>query len=161
LTPISLALFSKAVGGRDPEINTIRGATATLFLDQPISGVLDMGKRRIVAAELRGGKDEPIFIRNNRRTLRQDDDVEIVINTGPVYVDDENRLIHTNDVVKLQDLQSKPDPIQVTATGLDVHLAPNVPVGGPGGKGGGGKPRAEGGGPVERIVLLADVDMHL
>ncbi len=166
LTPISIAFFGKLVPNKDPEINTIRAATAILTLDQPISGPLDMGKRRIVEAELRGFKSEenpkldiPIFIRNNRRTLRQDDDIQIKIPFGPVYFNDENRLIHTNDVVELRDFQSKPET-KITATGLDVHLTPNAK---PGSKPGPTKPKPEGNGPttVERIVLLSDVDMHL
>ena len=165
LTPFSIAFFGKPVPNKEPEINTIRGATAILTLDQPIGGPLDMGKRRIVAAEVRGVKreqardDEPIVIRNNRRTLRQDDDIQIVIPVGPLYFDDEKRLIHTNDIVELRDFQSKPET-KITATGLDVHLTPNAP---PGGKQAAGKPKTEGTGPttVERIVLLADVDMHL
>ena len=65
-----------------------------------------MGKRRIVAAELRGLPNEdprksvPIIIRNNRRTLRQDDDIQIKIDVGPVFFNDEKRLIHTDDDVE-------------------------------------------------------------
>jgi len=244
LTPVSMALF-KPNGKGEPEINTIRAATATLILDQPINGPFDMARRRIVAAELHGtgepndGDDravdrvlrfkltekslkalreagvpdpvlakltplkdreiapsqdreiapralflaelgqvlgdegdeatrelivrkaaiyEPIVMRNNRRTLRQDDDIEIRIPTGPVYFDDEKHLIHTKDVVLLQDFQSKPDPTKVTATGMDVHLT--APPSGD--KGSKTKPGPEGAGTsVERIVLPADVDMHL
>ena len=54
LTPVSMAFFSKPNSKGEVEINTIRAATATLVLDKPISGPLDMGKRRIVAAELHG-----------------------------------------------------------------------------------------------------------
>ncbi len=165
LKPISIAFFGKPTPGKDPEINTIRGDIAILTLDQPISGPLDMGKRRIVEAEVRGFKaekpadDVPIFIRNNRRTLRQDDDIKIKIDVGPLYFNDEKRLIHTDDIVELIDLQSKPET-NVQGHGLDVHLTPNAP---PGGKPGPGKPKPEGGGPttVERIVLLSDVNMHL
>jgi lipopolysaccharide export system protein LptA len=160
LTPVSMAIFKAAAKG-DPEINTLRGATATLILDQPISGPFDMNNRRIVGAVLHGtggDKDEqPIIITNNRRTLARDDDIEIRINRGPVYFDDVKRLIHTNDVVEMQDRQSRPEPMKVTATGLDVHLAPS---GQPGGRGKPDKPKSDGGS-VERIVLLADVDMHL
>lgn len=166
LTPISLACFGKPAPGRDPEINTIRGATATLILDQPINGPLDMGKRRIVAAELRGAPERksPILIRHYRHNPppAQDTEIQIQINNGPVYFDDEKHLIQTNDVAELKDFQSKPDPIKVTATGLDVYLTDNVQGGGPAGKGAPPKPKADGtGGAVERIVLRSNVDMHL
>ncbi len=165
LRPISIAFFGRPVPGREPEINTIRGDIAILTLDQPISGPLDMGKRKIVAAELRGVQnpdnprdDVPIFIRNNRHTLRQDDDIQVKINKGPVFFDDEKRLIHTDDDVELRDLQSKPET-RITGTGLDVHLAANAP---PGAKPAPAKPKPEGGPTtVERIVLLSNVDMHL
>jgi lipopolysaccharide export system protein LptA len=163
LKPISMAIFSKAVGKAYPEINTIRGETATLIFDQPISSPLDMARRHIVGAVLLGpdpGKDgQPIVITNNRRTPQEQDDIVIRINHGPVHFDDAKRLIHTTDVVVLQDRQSQPEPMQVTATGLDVHLAPN---GSPSGKGKLDKAKPDGAaGTVERIVMLGDVDMHL
>jgi hypothetical protein len=164
LRPISLAIFGKPAPNGEPEINTIRGESAILILDQPINGPLDMGRRRIIAADVSGtGKDkakglEPISIRNNRRTCRtQADDVEIVIARGPLHFDDEKRLIHTDDVVEMTDFQSEP-PTKVTATGLDVHLASSIQKE----KGKAEKPKADGdGNAVERVVLLKDVDMHL
>jgi len=169
LTPISVAFF-KPVVSKDgtvqfPEINTIQAATATLTLDAPISGPLDMARRRIVAARLRGvpainPKEVavPIVIRNNRRTYVRTDDIDIQIPVGPVLFDDEKRLIHTDDFVRMLDLQSQP-PTEVTAKGMDVYLAPTAPSDG---KGKASKARPEGnGGTVERVRLLGNVDMHL
>jgi hypothetical protein len=166
LTPISMAFFGKQLPDREPDINTIKAATAILTLDQPIGGPLDVGKRRIVAAELHGAPPLPgqttgreIEIRNNRRTLARGDDLVIHIALGPVHFEDDKHLIHTPDAVRLEDLQSQPEPMVITAKGLEVHLATHVQAGG---NGGGAKPKTEGpGGTVEKIVLPANVDMHL
>jgi hypothetical protein len=161
LTPISVAFF-KPNGSKYPEINTIRGATATLTLDQPINGPLDMARRRIVAAKLRGVKpSKPIEISNNRGTPERGDDIQILIPEGPVLFDDEQRLISTKDTVKMlmRDPQNPLDPTTVDAVGMEVHLMPTAATEAK------GKPRKarpeSNGGTVERVVLLSNVVMHL
>lgn len=165
LEPVSLAMYGKSVGGRYPEINTLRAKVAYLTLDRPINGPNDIGNRKIVAGELNG----EIKIVHNRRTAAQDDDIDIYIPTGPVYFDDAQRLIQSNDVLELKDMQSKPEPMRVTAMGMEVHLAPAAAPSGskPPARGkemakdrpAGPSEHREGG--VERIVLRSNVNMHL
>ncbi len=156
LEPIGLALYGKTVPGKFPEINTLRADFAYLTLDRPIVGINDINSRKLVAAELGG---DGIRIVHNRKTPQQDDDIDILIRKGIVYFDDAKRLITTNNDVLLEDMQSKPKPMQVTATGLDVHLGAGVAA--PAGKNAPRPAGAEKSGAVERIVLRSNVDMHL
>src|SRR5216683_464931 len=108
LEPFSLAIF-----GKDGEINTIRSKQAFLKFDRPIVSISEIGRAKIVAAELR--KD--IVIVNNRRTPdRKDDDLSLSTD-GPLYYEESRNLIHTDPraVVYLKDTQSKPEPNTVTA----------------------------------------------
>src|SRR5260370_3976465 len=59
LEPFSIAIF-----GKGAEINTIRSHQAYLTFDHPISSISEVGRAKIVAAELDGG----VEISNNRST---------------------------------------------------------------------------------------------
>ena len=154
LEPVSLALFGKAAPGKPPEINTLRASRAYLTLDQAITGPNDINSRKIVAAELLN----KITIVHNRRTPQQDDDIVIYVPEGPVHFDDAKKLITTNDALRLEDMSSKPRPMQVRAVGLEVRLGAGAAAGGPKPP---PKPKAEREAAVERIVLRANVSMHL
>jgi hypothetical protein len=114
LEPFSLAIF-----GKDGEINTIRSKHAFLKFDRPISSISEVGKAKIVAAELK----EDVVIVNNRRTPEQQDDL-FLSTQGRLYYEESKHLIYTPDEVRLQDSQSKPQPTNITAVGMDVYLTP-------------------------------------
>jgi hypothetical protein len=174
LSLLSVALFGKNTGdGKFPEINTVRCLTAHLTFDHPITNPADMGRYKITLAELAG----QVEVVNNRRTPARDDDLN-VFTQGPVwYKEAEHRIWTDKDCpVVLKDLQSKPDPMVITASGLDLYLAvedpaakPGQPAPAPGGRVAAGKP-PQGAGKkrqsasitgVDHIVLLQDVEMHL
>jgi lipopolysaccharide export system protein LptA len=121
LGQVLLSPFSVAIFGKDGEINTIRSKQAFLKFDRPIASISEIGRAKIVAAELRKG----IVIVNNRRTPRLDDDLSLSTD-GPLYYDESKHLIYTdrNAVVYLKDTQSKPEPNTVTAVGMDLELTP-------------------------------------
>src|SRR5207248_4777743 len=125
---ILLQPFSVAIFGKGSEINTIRSQEAYLTFDHPISSISEIGRAKIVAAELNGG----VEISNNRSTPERRDDDLFLYTDGPVFYDDPRHLIWTDAVVRLQDMQSKPKPMIITAIGMDVLLTPpeNVPAGG-------------------------------
>jgi lipopolysaccharide export system protein LptA len=119
LGQVLLSPFSVAIFGKDGEINTIRSKQAFLKFDRPIASISEMGRAKIVAAELR--KD--IVIVNNRRTPQREDDLFLYTH-GPLYYEESKHLIYTQAEVKLEDSQSKPEPTKITAEGMDLDLTP-------------------------------------
>src|SRR5262249_8179076 len=76
LIPLSVAVYGKTRGeDGTPEINPLRGDEAYLTFEQPIQTISDMGKSRIIAAQIAGN----IRIVNNRRTPFRDDDLSVDI----------------------------------------------------------------------------------
>jgi lipopolysaccharide export system protein LptA len=119
LEPFSVATFGKETAGAYPEINTIKSKQAYLTFDHPISSISEIGKAKIVGAELIGD----VEIRNNRRTPDRADDL-FIRTEGPVYYDEPKHLIFTDKVVRLEDSQSQPQPHNITAIGMEVYLTP-------------------------------------
>lgn len=176
--PFSVAMFGKPKGpAQKPEINTIRSDVAYLTFDRPIATPMDINNCNLIGAELvqdrenaqdseRLGYVGGVLIVNNRATPQRDDDLSM-FTPGPVYYQESLMRIWTREVVKLTDLQSKPQPTIVTATGMDLYLetdkSPNAanrparPPQPPLVKGR-NTPNITG---VERVVLRADVDMYL
>jgi lipopolysaccharide export system protein LptA len=163
--PLSVALFGKNTPeGKFPEINTIRCNEAYLTFDQPITNPADMGKHKIAMAELSGYVD----VINNRRTPERDDDLN-VFTQGPVFYKDDDHHIWTSADVKLKDLQSKPDPMVIDGTGMDLYLAVEAPqpaqqqAPAPGKRGGGAahKPKQATVSGVDHVILRQDVHMDL
>jgi lipopolysaccharide export system protein LptA len=139
LWPFSLAVYGKG-RGKDgwPEINTIHCDRAIATFEKPIQQPSDMGRLRIVAAEL-NSEPEPntsdrrsgrVWLGSNRKSATDADDV--VMNTvGPIYYHEDGRPdaagpdkphIWTTAPVSLLDRQSRPEPTTITATGMNVHL---------------------------------------
>jgi lipopolysaccharide export system protein LptA len=160
LQPLSLALFGKKKApGRDEEINTLQGKVAYLTFDRPIKALVpgQVGARRIVAAELTGN----VVLTNNRGTARRDDDLWLNIPERPLYFDEAQRRIWTDDnKILLIDRQSKPQPHTIHGEGMDVELLTrkHEPAPGhfppPAG-------RQENISGVKSITLRSFVDMHL
>lgn len=156
LEPFNIALFAKEKGdAKFPEINTVQSRVAYLTFDHPVSSFADMGRHKIVACELR----DDICIRNNRRTPQREDDVSVTT-PGPMFYREDQHLISTAASVQLLDEQSKPEPTKITAEGLELHLTTDSEVK-PAAAAGPRKERAQSIGGVERIDLLANVEMHL
>jgi lipopolysaccharide export system protein LptA len=158
LVPISIALFGKDKGdGKGIEINTVRAKTAYLTFDRPVNSPNEANGRKIVEMEL----IENIEIVNNRRTPGRDDDLTLNIQTGPLYYNEPKHLIWTKDNIHLVDRQSKPDPIDVRGKGMDMELLTQaLPPANPGAPPA-AKNKNETITGVKRIVLNADVVMHL
>jgi hypothetical protein len=163
--PLSVALYGKNnPEGKFPEINTVRCNVAYLTFDQPITNPADMGKHKVAMAELSGY----VEVINNRRTPQRDDDLS-VFTQGPVFFKDSEHHIWTEEVVRLKDLQSKPDPMLINGTGMDLYLAveapqPKAPPPAPArGKraAAGHKPKQETISGVDHVILRQDVEMHL
>src|SRR5439155_15593786 len=114
--------FSVAIFGKGAEINTIKSREAYLTFDHPINSISEVGRAKIVAAVLIGG----VEISNNRSTPGREDDL-FLYTEGPVIYDDPRHLIWTKELVKLEDTQSKPEPMRITAKGMDVVLTPPEP----------------------------------
>ena len=154
LDMISVALFKGE--GREAEINTVRANHAYLTFDKKLGNTeKDLGGRRIVAAEL----TDQIKIVNNHGTEDRTKHLHMNIDKGPLYYDEAKRLIWTEDNVHLEDDEKQP-PTDVRGQGLEVHLAAAEPrpEAKPGAR---GKARGATFTGVERIVLKANVDMHL
>jgi hypothetical protein len=115
LQPFSLAIF-----GKGNEINTIKSEQAYLTFDHPIHSISEIGKAKIVAAELNGS----VLISNNRGTPKIWTDDLFLSTEGPVFYDEPRQLIWTRALVHLQDTQSRPEPMNITAIGMDVYLTP-------------------------------------
>ena len=159
--------FSVAIFGKGTEINTIKSREAYLTFDHPINSISEVGRAKIVAAVLIGG----VEISNNRSTPGREDDL-FLYTEGPVIYDDPRHLIWTKELVKLEDTQSKPEPMRITAKGMDVVLTPPEPS--PGGNAstasadtknkrtasrGRNQPETMSG--VDRITLRSQVQMDL
>lgn len=157
LKPLSMALFGKANGGPIPEINTIRAGNAELIFDGPVTNPLEMGKRKILQAELSQG----VLLTNNRRTLPRDDDISLSIPHGTVSYLESQHHIWTEAPVEMRDEQSKPQPMTATATGMDVFLVPDNHAARQGQPPPARKAHSEGITGVERVVLRSSVRMDL
>jgi hypothetical protein len=160
LSPFSIAVFKERGEGAFPEINTVRCKEAILRFDQPIASITEMGNHRIVGAEFR----QDIKASNNRHTPLKSDDLEARVPKGPVFFDDEEKLIWTDDFVKLLDTQTQPQPTEIKAKGLELHLTKETalaktPATGHAAAHGGGKGTSING--VERIILHSNVEMDL
>lgn len=155
LTPFHIAIFGKPRPGSGfVEINTVRSKEAYITFDPPIRSLMDMNRCKVVAGELVG----EILIVNNRGTLPKDDDIS-VFTQGPLYYQEAIRRIWTKADVRLTDVQSKPEPIIITGTGLDLFLAADTkPEPASLAK---KKPRSESISGVDRIRLWSDVNMNL
>jgi hypothetical protein len=150
LVPFSLAIVKPGTSGF-PEINTVRSHEAFLQLDQPIKTHVELGKCKIVGGELRGD----VQLVNNRGTPSPDDDLK-VYTSGEVHYDERLHRVWTAAPVQLTDLQGKPEPTTVTATGMDVFLAAEAAE-----PGRGSPPKGKGDRPadVERVELRSNVRM--
>jgi hypothetical protein len=157
LTPFSIAVFKDKGDGSFPEINTVRCKEAYLRFEQPIVAITDMGSHRIVGAEFRGD----IKASNNRRTPLKSDDLEAQIPKGPVFFDDQENIIWTDDFVKLLDTQTQPQPTAIKAKGLELHLTKDTPAAKPAGHGGAKGTVSTTITGVERIILRSNVEMDL
>lgn len=158
LMPFYLAVFGKnQVQGKFPEINTIKGDVAFLTFDQPVSNIAELGKRKITAGELSGN----IYIKNNRKTATQDDDLSLTT-PGPMYYREDQHLIWTMAPVRVLDTQSKPEPTTITADGMDLVLTADKPetAGKPAAPAAAKKGKQTVNG-VETVTLRANVEMHL
>src|SRR5207249_4656999 len=91
-----------------------------------ITSISEIGKAKVVAAELVGD----VEFCNNRGTPDRTDDL-FLRTDGPVYYDESKHLIFTEKPVRLEDSQEKPQPMIITADGMDVELTP--PYASPGG----------------------------
>jgi hypothetical protein len=159
LEPMSLAVFGKKKNdGRDVEINTLKCKQAYITFDRPVTSMSpsELSGRKIVKSEFIGD----IMIVNNRRTAQRDDDLTVDIRTGPLYYDEKNQFIWTNDVVHLKDGQLIPPKADIVAKCMEMTLATSSPPPKP------GtvlvhKPKNESISGVKRIVLKQDVTMHL
>jgi hypothetical protein len=160
LQPVSLAHYGKRpVDGVWPEINTVRGKIAYLTFDRPIQNIQEVGGRKLTRAELSGN----IEIVNNRRTEDRSDDLCVYIANGPLFYDEAQHLIWTEDAVYLKDQQSKPKPIEVRGKGMTVELiaeAPPPPRPGAPARAANRKKNDNITG-VKSVVLHRDVLMHL
>ena len=114
---------------------------AYLTFDQPVTTLADISSRKIVAAELRRdpegrqqGQDAGgVRVVNNRRTTQRDDDLTL-FTPGPVYYQekigkepDKEPHIWTAEAVRLRDEQTRPNPTEIVAIGMDVYLATESP----------------------------------
>jgi hypothetical protein len=155
LTKFFIAIFGKHLGENGyPEINTVRSEVAFLRFDKPISNIFEMSSRKIVGGELEG----EIYIINNRRTPQRDDDV-CLFTQGPLFYQESRHQVWTDKTVRVTDLQSKPKPIIINGTGMDLYLTADPPAAAADPKG--RKPHTEGPSGVDRIELRNDVDMNL
>jgi lipopolysaccharide export system protein LptA len=161
LTPFSVAIFGKDKGdGKYPEINTVRSQQAYLTFDKPVSNIAEMSGRKIMAGELSSDGNDGIYLVNNRRTPQRDDDLSL-FTRGPMFYEESRHLIYTQADVRLTDPQSKPNPMTIAGTGMDVYLIAETPDAKKAQPGTPAKSDAFGVSGVERIVLRSDVDMNL
>lgn len=124
LSPISVALFGKEKKeGQGVEISVIRADVAWLKFDRPVSNFSELGSRKIVEAELNGKID----LTNNRRRKERDQDLNVFINLGPLFYNEESHRIWTHSWVKLEDHKSKPDPHVVEGQGMELELQTEAP----------------------------------
>lgn len=158
LAPFYVAIFGKDKGdGKPPEVNTVKSKTAFITFDRPINNIYEMNNRKIVEGTLR----DDVEIVNNRRTPQQDDDLSL-FTQGPLVYREERHQIWTDDVVRIIDPQTRPEPTCVTATGMDVYLTVEKPSpvptkGAPPPR----KNKTETVSGVDKIALRANVSMDL
>jgi hypothetical protein len=153
--PFSVAIFGKDHGdGAFPEINTVRSDVAYLEFDHPITSLTDMGKYKIIGGELIGN----VLAVNNRRRPQHDEDLSL-FTQGPMFYKEELHLIWTDKDVDVQDVQSKPQPMRITATGMRVHLTDDThpPPAGHAAS----RKKVENISGVELVELRSDVTMNL
>ena len=101
--------------------------------------------------------------------LFRSDDISVVVQeprektkarpTPTVFYFEDKNLITTDQIVEILDMQTKPEPTKVEATGMRVHLLGKTAA--PAGPGKTTKPKSSPLGDVERVVLLSGVEMHL
>jgi hypothetical protein len=162
LVPFSLAIYNKNhADGGFPEINTVRSAEAYITFDQPIKNLVEMGDRKITKAELRGA----ITIRNNRRTPKREDDLEVFINNGPLKYEEALKRIWSDGVIKLVDTQPHPET-RVQGVGLEIQLSKDATLNGSRKKSAKTplpvkSPNNSNVSAVETIVLKSNVDMTM
>ncbi len=163
LRPFSIALFPKTKDtSRFPEINTVQCEFAYLALDRPITSPAELGRCKVVGVELGGRKG--VKITNNRKSQEKSDDLELYVTERHLFYEDARNLIWSNGYIKLLDTQSQPLPTQITAVGLEVQLSKDVGpnrdkkiVAAPAAA----AKKADAISGVEKIALLANVDMYL
>jgi hypothetical protein len=150
LTTFSLAVFKEDSAGGYPEINTLTSKRAIITFDKPVKTLSEIADRKVTGAQL----DGDILITNNRRTARRDDDL-LLHTKGPMFYEAATHYIFTRNEVEMTDLSSKPEPMRVTARGMDVYLTtePN--------KTAGKKSKTDNITGVERIALRSTVRMDL
>ncbi len=159
--PFSVAIFPKGKIEGFPEINTVQCEVAYLTLDRPVNNSMEISNRKVIAIELRG---RDIILVNNRKTPQKNDDLEVRISRpqlrpdeeikASLYYEEAKHLIETADYVKLLDTQTQPNPTEITAWGMKLHLAKEPAADKKQDKG-------ENSGPVELLELLSNVEMHL
>jgi lipopolysaccharide export system protein LptA len=158
LAPLSIAVFGK---GSYPEINTVTCNEAYLTFDKEIATPDQLGKSKIISAELVGGGDPDnerfVVITNNRRTPERNDDVYLRTK-GPVFYVESLHRIWTDADVLVEDMQSQPKPTTITAVGMDLFLTPEAEPGKPAPT---HKSKQENITGVDRINLRSNVRMHL
>ncbi|MBM3994753.1 MAG: hypothetical protein FJ303_11455 [Planctomycetes bacterium] len=154
LAPFSAAVFHKSKSPTaHPEISTIRCETALLTLDRPVTQFAELSNRKVKVVEMEGKR---ITLNNNRGTIEQNDDIDVLIINGALIYEERYDLIKTDGVVCLTDHQAKP-PTVISGHGLKMFLSkdssPNRPKS--------NRPNAKGdSNAVERIQLMSDVDMR-
>jgi len=164
LTPFSAFILTKRKGKDGwPEIHTVRCAEAYLTLDRQISNMAELGSRKIIKVELfgnsPGAEPKPIFLKNNRGTKEQNDDVEVLISQKPLIFEEEQHLIWSDGAVWLLDKQAGDQPTDIKADGMEIHLTKeNQPSSPPKAK---HKNNAEGASGVDFLVLRKNIIMHL
>ena len=165
--PFSAAIFPKDKAPKAfPEINIVQCEYALVTFDQPIGSLAELSRRKVIAVELggRGG----VKLANNRRTLANNDDLELRIRDGgKLYYEEARNLIWTESHIQLLDTQSKPRPTEITAQGMEILLAKDASINAPP-KDKGAKPAPAAKAPdaspfggIERVTLKSNVDMHL
>ncbi len=154
LSPFSAYVYSKARPKERSEINTVRCDEAILTLDRPVRESHELANRKVVAVELRAR--DGVAVRNNRQTPELHDDVDLRITNGSLFYEENRNLIWTDGYVKLQDLQAKPDPLVVSALGMEIHLTKEAAKSDKGKK---NKSDAVTG--VDKLVLKANVDLFM
>jgi hypothetical protein len=154
LKPFSLAIIRKERGPTGwPEINTVQCKEAILRFEKPVKKIYDIGNGKIIGGEL----VEDVILINNRRTKRNDDDISL--STQRLFYDESRQLIWTDEEVKIEDLESKPQPMVILGKGMDVDLS-NESRPGEAAQHDGQRGR-NGPASVERIRLRNDVIMNL
>jgi hypothetical protein len=160
LTTFSAAVFAMNKGDSPfPEINTVQSEVAYLTLDQEVTNITELSKRKINGVELSGSKVSGVKISNNRRSAEKTDDIDLYVTGDSLFYDATKNLISTNGFVQLQDNKTQP-PIRITAKGMEIKLSddsgPNRPK-----TVTKAKEKEETVTGVEMVFLKSNVEMHL